>query len=220
MDMDAARAFILANTAPTALPGLSELRFQLADECYEIWRMTEVELRARDLPLPFWAFAWVGGRGLARAVLDNPAWVRGRRVLDFACGAGLVGLAAARAGAASVLCADIDPFCAAAVPLNAALNDLAVDFTVEDLVDTDPPVDLILAGDIFYDLEMSRRLKAWFGALTSRGVEVIIGDPRRRGLDLALIEPLCEVTVPDTALLEDAPQKQVLIGRFRPLAAR
>ena len=44
------------------------------------------------LPPPFWAFAWAGGQGLARWLLDNPAEVAGKRVLDLAAGSGLVGV--------------------------------------------------------------------------------------------------------------------------------
>ena len=86
-----------------------------------IWRLTEEELGELGLPPPFWAFAWAGGQALARWVLDHPEEVAGRRVLDFAAGSGLVGIAAARAGAAHVLCADIDPFCGAAVDVLAWL---------------------------------------------------------------------------------------------------
>ena len=60
--------------------------------------MARVPRRSCDeigLPPPFWAFAWAGGQGLARYVLDHPETVAGKRVLDFATGSGLVGIAAA-----------------------------------------------------------------------------------------------------------------------------
>ena len=63
----------------------------------------------RRLPPPFWAFAWLGGQAVARYVLDTPAEVAGRRVLDLATGSGLCALAAARAGAAHVEGVDVDP---------------------------------------------------------------------------------------------------------------
>ena len=43
-----------------------------------------------EQPPPFWAFAWAGGQALARYLLDQPQTVAGRRVLDLACGSGLV----------------------------------------------------------------------------------------------------------------------------------
>jgi predicted nicotinamide N-methyase len=141
------RAFILANTRLQAPPHTPELRLHLADEVTPIWRMTEEEMGAIGLPPPFWAFAWAGGQALARYLIDNPAEVAGRRVVDFATGSGIVAIAAMLAGAASVLAADIDPFCAAAVALNAEANGAAVAFTDANLLDAAPPAaDLILAS--------------------------------------------------------------------------
>ncbi len=117
--------FILANTRLQAVPHTPSIALWLADEVAPIWKLTEEELGAMGLPPPFWAFAWSGGQGLARHLLDHPEVVSGRRVVDFATGSGLVGIAAMKAGATSVLCADIDPFCGAAVALNAQANDVS-----------------------------------------------------------------------------------------------
>ena len=146
-DLADRRAFILANTRLQAPPHTPELRLYLADEVTPIWRMTEEELGELGLPPPFWAFAWAGGQALARYLLDHPAEVAGKRVVDFATGSGIVAIAAMKAGAAEVLAADIDPFCAAAVALNAEANGVAVAFTAANLLDAAPPAaDLILAG--------------------------------------------------------------------------
>src|SRR5690606_4305257 len=115
-------AFVAANTRLQPVPHAPEISLWLADEVTPLWRLTEEELGEMGLPPPFWAFAWAGGQGLARYLLDHPAEVAGRTVLDFAAGSGLVGVAAMRAGAASVLCADIDPFAGAAVAANAGAN--------------------------------------------------------------------------------------------------
>ena len=80
---DAAR-FILDNTALVAPPHVPEIRLHLADEAHALWLKTEEELAEIGLPPPFWAFAWAGGQGLARYLLDNPSTVRGAAVLDFA----------------------------------------------------------------------------------------------------------------------------------------
>lgn len=119
------RAFIVANTRLQAPPHAPELRLHLADEITPIWKLTEEELGKIGLPPPFWAFAWAGGQALARYLLDHPSEVAGRRVVDFATGSGIVAIAAAKAGAADVLAADIDGFCGAAVALNAAANGVA-----------------------------------------------------------------------------------------------
>ena len=102
--------FILANTSLIAPPHVPEIRLHLADEAHDLWHRTEAELEEIGLPPPYWAFAWAGGQGLARYVLDNPDAVHGRNVLDFATGSGLVAIAAVKAGAAHVTAADIDPF--------------------------------------------------------------------------------------------------------------
>ena len=115
-------AFIRAETAWLAVPHTPSISLHLADEVTALWRKTEEDLEKIGLPPPFWAFAWAGGQGLARFVLDHPDTVRGRTVLDFASGSGLVAIAAAMAGAARVEAVDIDPFALAAIGLNAGGN--------------------------------------------------------------------------------------------------
>ena len=119
-------AFILAHTRLLAPPLAPEIQLHLADEATELWQKTEDELGQIGLPPPFWAFAWAGGQGLARYILDHPELVAGRRVLDFASGSGLVAIAAAKAGAATVEASEIDEFALAAIALNAARNDVAI----------------------------------------------------------------------------------------------
>src|SRR5690606_7325953 len=76
--------------------------------------------------LPYWAFAWAGGRALAQWLRHNPQAVRGKRVLDFGCGSALVGIAAARAGAREVWVADLDSNAMLAAQHNAALNHVSL----------------------------------------------------------------------------------------------
>jgi len=154
--------FIRANTTLIAPPHVPEIVLHLADEAHDLWRLTEEELQEKGVPPPFWAFAWAGGQGLARYVLDTPGCVRGLRILDFATGSGLVAIAAAKAGAAHVLAADIDPFCAAAVALNTEANGVPIDFTDRDLIGLDEGWDVVLAGDVFYDRAFAERLSPWF----------------------------------------------------------
>ena len=101
------------------MPLVPELRLHLADAAVPVWHATEKALAAGDLPPPFWAFAWVGGQALARYVFDRPECVAGKRVLDLASGSGIVAIAAMKAGAASAIAADIDPFAQAAIRANA-----------------------------------------------------------------------------------------------------
>ena len=120
------RDFIVANTRLRTPPLVPEVRLRLADEAVPIWKKTEEELGAIGLPPPFWAFAWAGGQALARYVLDNRALVARGRVLDFASGSGLVGIAATLAGAERVEASDVDAFAVTAIALNAAENGVAV----------------------------------------------------------------------------------------------
>lgn len=211
--------FILDNTAVIAPPHVPEIRLRLASEAHELWLKTEEELEDIGLPPPFWAFAWAGGQGLARYVLDHPEIVRGRRVLDFATGSGLVAIAAKRAGAASVLAADIDPWTETAVRLNAALNGVEVEFGGENLIGSDKGWDVVLAGDVFYDSAFAGALIPWFRQLAARGAAVLVGDPGRSYCPKEQLDPLATYEVPVTRALEDSEVKRTTVWRFRDRAA-
>jgi len=197
-------AFILANTRLQAVPHAPEISLWLADEITPIWRLTEEELGELGLPPPFWAFAWAGGQAVARWLLDNPAEVAGKTVLDFATGSGLVGIAALKAGAASVLGTDIDPFCATAVALNAQANSVSMGFTDRNLLEAPPPkVDVICAGDVCYEGPMTEQVMSWLGRARAHGTRVLIGDPGRTYFPKSGLDFLAEYRVPTTRELED-----------------
>src|SRR5262249_30592727 len=86
-------AFVRDQPALASPPLVPEIRLHLASAVTPLWRATEATLAAREVPPPYWAFAWPGGQALARFVLDHCAVVRGRSVLDFAAGSGLAGIA-------------------------------------------------------------------------------------------------------------------------------
>lgn len=210
-------AFIRANTAFIRPPHVPEIELHLASEVHELWQKTEGELEEIGLPPPFWAFAWAGGQGLARHVLDNPACVAGKRVLDFASGSGLVAIAAAKAGALSVTAADIDPWAEHAVRLNAAHNDVAVGFLGNDLIgEALDGVDVLLAGDVFYDQTFADALVLWFSALRRQGVEILCGDPGRYYLPSQRMRALATYEVPVTRVLEDSEVKRTTVWYFEP----
>ena len=212
---EARRAFILRHTTLQPVAHAPELMLHQAGEIEPIWRMTEDELGAIGLPPPFWAFAWAGGQALARYLLDHPDEVAGRRVLDFATGGGLVAVAAMKAGAAEALASDLDPFCAAAVALNAAANCVAVDFTGEDLLERPAPgVDLILAGDVWYERPLAERVSAWLAEAHGRGVRVLIGDPGRSYFPRDRLTPLAQYDVPTIRELEDREIKRTGVWTF------
>jgi predicted nicotinamide N-methyase len=207
------RQFILDNTRAQQPPHTPELTLHLADEITPIWKLTEEALAEIGLPPPFWAFAWAGGQALARYILDNPAVVAGKGVVDFASGSGIVGIAATRAGAARVLCADIDPFCGAALGLNTALNGVACEYTDADLLDAPAPAwaDVILAGDICYEKPLAERVMAWLAAARAAGATVLIGDPGRSYFPREGLEKLAQYQVPTTRELEDMEVKKTAV---------
>lgn len=207
-------AFVRANTVLQSPQLLPELRLHLASEVVPLWQATEEELAARGVPPPYWAFAWAGGQALARYVLDDPAIVRGKRVLDFAAGSALAGIAAAMAGARNVEATEIDDFAVAAIGLNAAANGVAVELRREDLVGCDDPSwDVVLAGDVCYEKPMAARVAAWLGRLTAAGATVLLGDPGRSYLPRRGLERLARYPVPTTRELEDSDLRNATVWR-------
>jgi predicted nicotinamide N-methyase len=207
--------FIRANTSVLAPPLVPEVKLHLAHEAVPLWQKTEEELGEMGLPPPFWAFAWAGGQALARHVLDHAELVRGKRVTDLASGSGLVGLAAMKAGADSVLAADIDQFSLEAIRLNAALNGLAVEVTGEDLLAAPAPLcDVILVGDLFYEKDLAARVLSWLMAAEERGIAALIGDPGRSYLPRERLTKLGEYRVEVTRDLEDAEIKMTSVWRL------
>jgi predicted nicotinamide N-methyase len=210
--LEGRRAFILENTRRQPPPHTPELILHLADEITPIWKMTEEALEELGLPPPFWAFAWAGGQALARYILDNPDIVAGKRVVDFATGSGIVAIAAMKAGAASVLAADIDGYCHAAVSLNAQANGVAVAFTDVNLLDAPPPAaDVLLAGDICYEKPMAEAVMAWLAQGRAAGATVLIGDPGRTYFPMDGLEKLAEYQVETTRELEDMAVKRTCV---------
>ena len=207
-------AFIRQHTRLLRVPHAPEIALHLADEATALWQKTEDELGAIGLPPPFWAFAWAGGQALARHILDNPALVAGRRVLDFASGSGLVAIAAAKAGAASVEACEIDAFAIAAIALNASANGVEVTPVNADLVGTDSGWDVVLAGDVSYERDMAARVTAWLATLHTRGALTLIGDPGRSYLARDQLAALATYEVPVNRSLEDAGVKRTSVWRF------
>ncbi|WP_267426303.1 methyltransferase [Methylobacterium sp. GC_Met_2] len=210
--------FIRVNTRLMPVPHAPEIRLHVADEATALWEKTEEELESIGLPPPFWAFAWAGGQALARYILDNPDRVTGARIIDFASGSGLVAIAAARAGAQHVTASDLDPFAMAAIRLNAAANDVAglIEPVSDNLLGTEPEVDLVLAADVFYERDLAEAVTTWLFGLQARGVQVLIGDPGRTYLPRDRLECLATYAVPVSRSLEDTEIKRSHVWRLRP----
>jgi len=203
--------FIKANSRLMSPPLVPEIKLHLAAAVVPLWRATEEELAEAGLPPPYWAFAWAGGQALARYVLDHPALVQGKQVLDIGAGSGLVGLAAVKAGAAQVLAADIDAFACAAIRLNAQANDCALAVTQEDLIGIAGAWDVILVGDLFYERPLAERLQAWLKPMSA---VVLLGDPGRNYFPKTNVEKLASYSVQTTRDLEDREIRETGVYRL------
>lgn len=208
-------AFIRANTRLIAPPLVPEIVLHLAEESLPIWQKTEEELGELNVPPPYWAFAWAGGQALARYILDTPDTVRSRRVLDLGSGSGLSAIAAAKAGAASVLANDIDRVSMAATRLNAEANGVAVEFSTDDLLATAlDDFDVILVGDLFYERQLADLVLATIEPAGRRGALVLIGDPQRNYFPKGRFQSAAEYRVPVTRELEDAEIKRTSVWQL------
>ena len=209
-------AFIRQNTSVMAPPLVPEIKLHLAHEAVPLWQKTEEELGEMGLAPPFWAFAWAGGQALARYVLDHSDRVENLRVLDLATGSGLVAIAAAQAGSASIAATDIDELATTAAGMNASLNQVRLEIKLADILDQHPPsADVILVGDLFYEKTLAMRCLAWLRQAQEQGARIFIGDPGRSYLPKGELEKLAEYNVPVTRDLEDAEIKKTAVWQLR-----
>lgn len=191
-----------------------ELRLWLGTALDPLWEATLAFRGTRDAPPPYWAFAWVGGQALARTLLDLPELVRGRSVLDFGAGSGLVALAAGRAGARRVTATDIDPLAVAAIGLNARENGLRVEAVSDDLAGTPcDAYDVVTFGDLFYEQPLAGRVATWAAELAARGKTVLFGDPGRTYVPRSGIVEVARFDVATTVEIEPASVREAIVWR-------
>lgn len=193
---DAASRFIRERLRLTAVPGLPAIRLYTAHPGSGLRGLPGGRA---DAAAPYWAYPWAGGVALARFVGEHPAWVAGKRALDLGAGSGLVGVAAALSGAREVIAAETDPYGVAAIGLNAAENGVAVSRLVGDVTAsaTLPGVEIVLAGDVFYDAALALRVVAFLDRCVAAGITVLVGDPGRAHLPRQKLVTLAEYEVPD-----------------------
>jgi predicted nicotinamide N-methyase len=229
--------FVRANTRSQRVEGLDGVCLLLTDELQPLWRATEQELQQQGVEPPFWAFAWLGGQAVSRWVLENPDSVAGRAVLDFACGCGMSGIVALRAGAGPTVAVDIDEVACVAAALNSEMNGVRLRVVCEDIVgrvDLHVPSnddgsqtllaneravrlpEVILAGDVCYDARLAARVLPWLQALANHGVLVVLGDPGRKYLQTARMHLLAEYQLRTTTEIERADWMTAAVWRLMP----
>ena len=211
--------FIRANTALETPAMVPEFRLWLATEYVPIWQATEAWLEEQNVDPPYWAFCWPGGQAIARYLLDNPATVRGKRVIDFASGSGVSSMAAAFAGAASVVANDIDALSLVAAKLNATANGLSIATEVAEWLcgpDGTPDAEVVIAGDVCYEREMSVRALAWLRGHANRGRLVLLGDPGRNYFTAQGLEECARYDIPTSLQLENRGMRETVVWRVLP----
>ena len=220
MTPDQRRAFILANTTAAPAPMVPEITLRTGGLSMPLWEAAALADDRPAVPPPYWAWAWAGGSALARHILDHPELVRGRRVADIGAGGGIVAIAAAMAGAATVSAIDLETFAIEACALNAAANGVSLDLEEADPIGTDAGWDVVLVGDLWYEPELAARMAPWLRALVARGALVLTGDPGRAHLPSAGLDELARHEVPTSEDLEDVASRTVRVLRLLPDPAR
>jgi predicted nicotinamide N-methyase len=211
--------FIRANTALGAPAMVPEFELWLATEYVPIWQATEAWLEEHNVDPPYWAFCWPGGQAVARYLLDNPEQVLGKRVIDFATGSGVSSLAAAHAGAASVIANDIDALSLVAARLNGEANGVGFDVSAENWLagpDGLPDADVVIAGDVCYEREMSVRALAWLRSHARLGRLVLLGDPGRNYFSAQGLEERARYDIPTSLQLENRGMRETVVWRVLP----
>jgi predicted nicotinamide N-methyase len=204
---------VVAGTTLLPIPLVPEVSLYCAENAYDVWNLTDDG--DESAPMPFWSFPWAGGQALARYLLDHRDVVAGRRVLDLAAGSGLVAIAAALAGAADVTANDVDPYAAAAQEMNAKANRVRISMVTADLLDAETDADLVLAGDVCYERDLSNRMLAFLTRAHARGAHVLLGDPGRTYLPRERLAEVASYDVPTTLVLEDRQTKRTTIWTLR-----
>lgn len=205
--------FIANNLRLEAVPGLPGIVLYTAHAGSRLSRLFDED--EPDPPAPYWAYQWAGGLALAHHFAAHPDIVAGKRMLDLGAGSGLVGIMAARAGA-DVQAAEIDANGRAAIALNAAANDVVIALREINLDGPAPDaVDLIAAGDVFYNADVAARMLPFLQRCQTAGIDVMIGDPDRRDLPMDQLLPIASYRVSDVGDARDTADRMGLVYRLR-----
>jgi predicted nicotinamide N-methyase len=181
---DIRRTLAQARIVPTVLPDCGGLQLHLLAADFPQEALSPEEMHAALHEPAYWIFCWASGLALARRLLREPGLVRGRKVLDFGTGSGVVACAAARAGAREVVACDIDPASLRATAANAALNGVRLRLA-GDFFALQEDFDLVLAADVLYDRTNHHFLRAFL----ARAPEVLVADSRVKNLDVPPYAP-------------------------------
>lgn len=195
------RTISVGEIRATRLPLAPEISLYLIGADYPRGRLPHDEMIAIMNQPAYWAFCWASGQVLARHIIDHPASVAGKTVLDFGAGSGVVAIAAAMAGAARVIACDNDPMALDASLANAALNDIRLE-PLANVDDLSGAVDVAIAADVLYD----RDNMDWLDRLPRLARDVLVADSRVKDVTVfgyELIGRRTATTIPDLDELEE-----------------
>ena len=221
-DAENRNAFVRASTILQAPPIVPEIKLHLASEVMNLWGETEALSAALASGVAQSAAALLG---LSPGRADRPwratSWIIRKKspaktVLDFGAGSGLIAIAAAKAGAAPVVAAEIDSLALAAIELNAAANGVFIEPIANDLIGTNGRWHTVLAGDMCYERPLAERLLVWLRTLAAGGTRVLIGDPGRNYFPEAGVERLATYSVPTSRDLEDREMRETSVYLLLP----
>jgi predicted nicotinamide N-methyase len=219
-----ARKFIRANTELTSPHFVPEIKLHLGEDIDEFWVKSKKEVGEISPWLPYWAFAWNGGKAVARYVLDHPELVEGKHVLDLASGSGIVAIAAAKAGAASVTGNDLDQLAVKAIAMNAAANKVKVKVVPRDVMGRAAPprkfYDVVLAGDVFYVQAIARKARPFLERQAKAGSLVLIGDPGNTYIEYERLKRCAEYRFPQNGQLYQYRVRKTVVWELKPKQPR
>lgn len=207
-------AFVAGLTRVVRVPLCPEVRLRVVADLNVLWRAQEVRFGLGHPP-PYWAVAWPGGQALARYVLDHAEIVKGARVLDLGAGCAIGAIAAAIAGADQVEANDPDLFARTAARLNAALNLVGFDCSGQDLIGASSRWDVVLAGDLWYDALLGRRVIAWLRRMAKDGCRVFLGDVGRAHFPRSGVKELSRYEIPASPDLEQTAQVKTFVWELQ-----
>lgn len=207
-----------ADLSAQNLPLAPELQLWLLDECYP-QHLLDSEQIQRIMNYPaYWCFCWGSGQVMARYLLDHPELVRGKSVVDFGCGSAVAAIAAAKAGAASVVACDLDPDAILSSYLNAELNAVELEYSADFFAD-ERHYDVILVADVLYD----RANLPLLDRFRQRADTVLVADSRVKNFSVPgyrHIQFQHATTIPDLSESEEFSRINLYLGEADQAAHR
>lgn len=207
-------ANLLDSHAPLIpVPGCRELLAHQTENVFALWHAWELEC-SHECDVPFWALVWPGAVVLASYIMREPASIADKRVLDWGCGGAIAGIAAAKAGAHSVIANDIDPVALHIAQYNAHANDVRL-ITMDTNLLHDPdtgPLDYILVADMFYTKRQSEEALALLLRKRHEGASVMIADSGRPFTPIIKMQIIHEERVSVNFDIEGVESRNVRIG--------